>query len=60
MQEMIGKSPFHGLRINATRFDCGSKLGWLEANVAFGLDRPDMGDVRGTLQRLLDAQAGPA
>jgi UTP--glucose-1-phosphate uridylyltransferase len=55
MAEMIGKSPFHGLRIEATRFDCGSKLGWLEANVAFGLTRPDMGDVRGTLQRLLGA-----
>jgi len=58
MAEMIGKSPFHGLRIDATRFDCGSKLGWLEANVAFGLERRDMGDVRGTLQRLLDAYEG--
>jgi UTP--glucose-1-phosphate uridylyltransferase len=58
MAEMIGKSPFHGLLIDATRFDCGSKLGWLEANVAFGLNRPDMGDVRGTLQRLLDADPG--
>jgi len=58
MAQMIGKSPFHGLCINATRFDCGSKLGWLEANVAFGLNRPDMGDVRGTLRRLLDAEPG--
>ena len=59
MAEMIGKSPFHGLRIEATRFDCGSKLGWLEANVAFGLEHPDMGDVRGTLQRLLEADTDP-
>jgi UTP--glucose-1-phosphate uridylyltransferase len=58
MAEMIGKSPFHGLRIEATRFDCGGKLGWLEANVALALDRPDMGDVRGTMQRLLDARPG--
>ncbi len=25
------------------RFDCGSKLGFLEANVAFALEREDLG-----------------
>ncbi len=34
--------PFHGLRFEGTRYDCGDKVGWLEANVAFALQRPDL------------------
>jgi UTP--glucose-1-phosphate uridylyltransferase len=36
--------PFHGLRAAAHRFDCGDKLGYLEANVALGLQHPTLGD----------------
>ncbi len=35
--------PFFGCRFNGRTFDCGSKLGFLAANVAFALDRPDLG-----------------
>jgi UTP--glucose-1-phosphate uridylyltransferase len=35
--------PFHGLRAAARRFDCGDKLGYLEANVALGLQHPALG-----------------
>jgi len=42
MAKMIGESPFHGLRFEGTRFDCGDKLGFLQATVAFGLDRDDL------------------
>lgn len=35
--------PFHGLRATARRFDCGDKLGYLEANVALGLKHPVLG-----------------
>jgi UTP--glucose-1-phosphate uridylyltransferase len=35
--------PFHGLRAAARRFDCGDKLGYLEANVALGLKHPVLG-----------------
>ncbi|WP_421708956.1 UTP--glucose-1-phosphate uridylyltransferase GalU [Algihabitans sp.] len=35
---------FHGLRFEGTRFDCGSKEGFLEATLAFALDRSDLGD----------------
>lgn len=41
---MIGDKPFHGLRFEGTRFDCGSKLGFLQATVAFGLARDDLAD----------------
>jgi UTP--glucose-1-phosphate uridylyltransferase len=36
------KRPFHGLRFEGKRFDCGDKAGFFEANVAFALDRKDM------------------
>src|SRR3954453_5780321 len=35
--------PFHGLRTAARRYDCGDKLGYLEANVALGLRHPALG-----------------
>ena len=34
---------FHGLRTDARRYDCGDKLGFLEANVALGLRHPELG-----------------
>ena len=34
----------HGLRFRGQRFDCGSKAGFLQATVAFGLARPDLRD----------------
>jgi UTP--glucose-1-phosphate uridylyltransferase len=43
MAGMLGKRPFHGLRFEGRRFDCGDKAGYLEANVAFALQRPDLG-----------------
>jgi UTP--glucose-1-phosphate uridylyltransferase len=40
--QTIGMVPFHGLRFEGRRFDCGDKVGWLEANIAFALERDDM------------------
>jgi UTP--glucose-1-phosphate uridylyltransferase len=34
---------FHGLRAKGRRFDCGDKLGFLEANIALGLEHPELG-----------------
>lgn len=43
LQELIrGNKPFHGLRFDGQRFDCGDKVGFLQANIAFALARPDM------------------
>lgn len=44
MANLIGKQPFHGLRFKGTRFDCGDKLGWLEANIAFAKDHEELSD----------------
>lgn len=40
----IGNIPFHGTRFEGQRFDCGSKLGFIEANLAFAMSRDDMRD----------------
>ena len=54
MARTIGRVPFHGVRFEGTRFDCGSKAGFLEANVAFALQREDLrGDVADILRRYL-------
>ena len=48
LAELIGgDKPFLGLRFDGRRFDCGDKVGFLQANIAFALARPDMaGEVR--------------
>lgn len=42
MAKMIGHTPFHGLKFEGKRFDCGDKIGFLEAQIAFSLARPDL------------------
>ena len=42
LARQIGVVPFHGLRFSGERFDCGSKIGFLQANVAFALQRADL------------------
>src|SRR3546814_19679786 len=37
MARTIGTLPFHGLRFEGRRFDCGSKAGLLDANLAYAL-----------------------
>ena len=34
--------PFYGLKFNGRSFDCGSKVGFLTANIAYALARPDL------------------
>lgn len=42
MAKLVGTQPFHGLRYEGRRFDCGDKVGYLEAQIAFALQRPDL------------------
>ena len=54
MAKMIGTQPFHAVTFDGKRYDCGSKLGFIEATLAIALEREDMGaDVRAMAQRLL-------
>jgi UTP--glucose-1-phosphate uridylyltransferase len=43
-EEIEAGRPVHGLRFRGTRFDCGSKSGFLQATVAFALARDDLRD----------------
>ncbi|THD42610.1 MAG: UTP--glucose-1-phosphate uridylyltransferase [Bradyrhizobium sp.] len=42
MSELIKTQSFQGVRFDGRTYDCGSKLGFLVANVAFGLEREDL------------------
>lgn len=42
MAKLIGQMPFHAVETNCQRFDCGDKVGFLHANIAVGLQRPDI------------------
>jgi UTP--glucose-1-phosphate uridylyltransferase len=56
MARTIDRQPFHGFRFAGTRFDCGNKAGFLEANIAFALQREDLGEKVGRiLRRYADA-----
>jgi UTP--glucose-1-phosphate uridylyltransferase len=54
MAQMIGKQPFHGVTFDGKRYDCGSKQGYVEANLALALDHPEIGsDIRAIAEKLL-------
>lgn len=54
MAKMIGHTPFHALRYTGRRYDCGNRLGFLEANVAISLDREDTkAESRALVERLM-------
>jgi UTP--glucose-1-phosphate uridylyltransferase len=46
--------PFHAVRFDGTIYDCGSKIGFLAANVAYALARDDLGpSFRAEIKKLL-------
>ena len=44
LAKQIGHTPFHGLRFSGERFDCGSKLGFLQANFAFAMQNDSLAE----------------
>ncbi|MCL4128611.1 UNVERIFIED_CONTAM: hypothetical protein GTU68_014626 [Idotea baltica] len=51
--ELAAGRDVYGYRFRGQRFDCGSKAGFLQATVAFGLARPDLGEEFGSYLREL-------
>jgi UTP--glucose-1-phosphate uridylyltransferase len=43
MAQLIGRQPFHGFTFDGQRYDCGDKAGFIQANVALAVARPDIG-----------------
>jgi UTP--glucose-1-phosphate uridylyltransferase len=54
MLALLKRQPFYALRYAGRAFDCGSKLGFLTANVAYALARPDLRDtVKAEIKKLI-------
>src|SRR5262249_43707999 len=60
MIKLAGAQPFFAVRFDGSLYDCGSKLGFLAANVAYALARDDLGPaLRAELAKLLCATPCP-
>ncbi|MGC1305426.1 MAG: UTP--glucose-1-phosphate uridylyltransferase [Caulobacteraceae bacterium] len=54
MVKLMAQQPFYALEYDGVTYDCGDKIGWLRANVALALKRPDLADAaRRALKPLL-------
>ena len=42
MAKLMVDQPFYALEYDGATYDCGDKIGWLRANVALALKRPDL------------------
>lgn len=54
MKRLAQSQTFYGMRYEGKTYDTGSKIGFLMANVAYGLERPDLGpQLRAEIEALL-------
>ncbi len=44
MAKLIGRQPFHAQTFDGDRHDCGDNAGFIQANIALSLERPDIAD----------------
>ena len=58
MIRLMSRQPFWGVKYQGTTYDCGDKIGFLSANVAFALERPDIGAGFKVALRKIIAEAG--
>jgi UTP--glucose-1-phosphate uridylyltransferase len=57
MIQLARKQPFYGLKFEGRTFDCGSKIGFLSANIAYALERGDLAPaLRAEMRRLLEGK----
>lgn len=55
LKQLLQLQPFYGYRFSGQRFDCGTKLGMLKANLHVGLSRPELaGELREEMLSLLE------
>jgi UTP--glucose-1-phosphate uridylyltransferase len=59
MINLMKSQAFHGVKFKGKTYDCGDKLGFLAANVAFALEREDLGPTfRQVLQEVISSHNG--
>ncbi len=49
--QLLIEEPVHAFAFSGTRYDCGSKLGYLMATVSYGLQHPELGHAFGEYLR---------
>ena len=55
MMKLMANQPFYGAPFVGSTYDCGSKLGFLEANLALGLRNAELGDdLKAAARKLID------
>jgi len=42
MARLLGRTPFHAVTTSCARYDCGDRVGFLQANLVLALERPDI------------------
>jgi UTP--glucose-1-phosphate uridylyltransferase len=56
MAALAKEQAFHGVRFDGKTYDCGSKLGFLSANVAFALANPEIAELfKAELKKIVGA-----
>ncbi len=59
MIRLMATQPFHGLKYKGVTYDCGDKIGFLSANVAFALEHETLGPAfRMALEQNIAAHGG--
>jgi len=59
MIQLARTQPFYGLQFDGRSFDCGSKIGFLAANVSYALARPDIAPgFRAEIKKILGQRDG--
>jgi UTP--glucose-1-phosphate uridylyltransferase len=59
MIRLMAEEPFYGLQFKGATYDCGDKVGFLAANVAYGLERGDIAPAfRAELKRIIADHGG--
>jgi UTP--glucose-1-phosphate uridylyltransferase len=59
MIQMAKSQPFYGLKFDGRSFDCGSKIGFLAANISYALERKDLAAaLREEMRRMLNGNGG--
>lgn len=59
MIRLLAEQAFWALKFTGTTYDCGDKVGFLSANIAYGLERPDLGPaLRQALKTILGKNGG--
>ena len=54
LAKLIGTQPFHALTVDGERHDCGDNAGFIQANIALALERPEIAEsIRAFIRKIV-------